>query len=115
MIGLKLSAFAAASVLALGLVAVTPQEAQAGKTGNFLLGAAAGVAGAAVLHGLSRRRAPRGYYARPAPRRYYRPAPRRTYYGGLSNWDRYCLSKYRSYDPGSGTYMSYSGYRKPCR
>lgn len=26
----------------------------------------------------------------------------------------YCFSRYRSYDPASNTFMSYSGVRKPC-
>ena len=117
MIGFKFSgratAFAAASVFALGLVAATPQEAQAGKTGSFLLGAAAGAAGLAALSHITK---PRRRYYEPRPvRRYYAPAPRRTYYRGLTDWDRYCLSKYRSYKPSTGTYTSYSGYERPCR
>ena len=26
----------------------------------------------------------------------------------------YCSQRYRSYDPGSGTYLGYDGYRHPC-
>src|SRR5262245_16471799 len=26
----------------------------------------------------------------------------------------YCMSRYRSYDPASGTYMGYDGVRRPC-
>jgi hypothetical protein len=26
----------------------------------------------------------------------------------------YCLSRFRSYDPRSGTYLGYDGYRHPC-
>ncbi|GGD92136.1 hypothetical protein GCM10011390_08560 [Aureimonas endophytica] len=37
------------------------------------------------------------------------------YRGGLSAHDRYCLSKYRSYDPASGTYQPYNGPRRYCR
>ncbi len=37
-------------------------------------------------------------------------APR--YYGGRSvEW---CMHHYRSYDPRSGTYLGYDGYRHPC-
>lgn len=31
-----------------------------------------------------------------------------------SNAVQYCASRYRSYDPGSGTYLGYDGYRHPC-
>ena len=26
----------------------------------------------------------------------------------------YCMSRYKSYDPGSGTFLGYDGYRHPC-
>jgi hypothetical protein len=26
----------------------------------------------------------------------------------------YCMQRYKSYDPGSGTYLGYDGYRHPC-
>jgi hypothetical protein len=31
-----------------------------------------------------------------------------------ANADAYCEQKYRSYDPGSGTYLGYDGERHPC-
>ncbi len=31
------------------------------------------------------------------------------------DWDAYCFSKYKSYDPRTGTYLGYDGYRHPCR
>jgi hypothetical protein len=31
-----------------------------------------------------------------------------------SNSVQYCASRYRSYDPRSGTYLGYDGYRHPC-
>ncbi|OYZ89406.1 MAG: hypothetical protein B7Y01_03855 [Xanthobacter sp. 17-67-6] len=30
------------------------------------------------------------------------------------NWIAYCSSKYRSFDPASGTYLGYDGLRHPC-
>lgn len=54
----------------------------------------------------------RGYYYGPPA---YYPPP---YYGpayGPDGWDAYCFSRYRSYDPYSGTYMGYDGFRHPCR
>lgn len=32
-----------------------------------------------------------------------------------SNWYAYCASRYRSFDPRTGTYVGYDGYRRPCR
>lgn len=31
-----------------------------------------------------------------------------------ANWYAYCASKYRSFDPRTGTYMGYDGRRHPC-
>ena len=31
-----------------------------------------------------------------------------------ANADSYCAQRYRSYDPGSGTYLGYDGQRHPC-
>ncbi len=66
---------------------------------------AAGVAGLAVgaiLGGaLAAPRQPAYVYANPAP---WTPA-----------WYRYCESRYRSFDPGSGTFLGYDGRRHFCR
>jgi hypothetical protein len=43
------------------------------------------------------------------PRYYAAPG----YYGGPSAV-AYCEQRYRSYDPASGTYLGYDGYRHPC-
>jgi len=50
-----------------------------------------------------------GYYAPPPPAYYVRPAP---VYGGDDV--AYCMQRYRSYDPASGTYLNYDGNRYPC-
>ena len=34
---------------------------------------------------------------------------------GDPDWHAYCASKYRSYDPRTGTFLGYDGYRHPCR
>jgi hypothetical protein len=74
----KTLALTAAALFAAGITLSTPHQAQAAsKTGNFLLGAVAGAAGLAVLHGISKKK--RRVYE-PAPRRYYRRAPARRYY-----------------------------------
>lgn len=42
--------------------------------------------------------------------------PRRVYEGppAYSDAVRYCMDRYRSYDPRSGTYVGYDGLRHPC-
>ena len=44
-----------------------------------------------------------GYYAAPG---YYGPRP--------GDAVAYCVQRFRSYDPNSGTYLGYDGYRHPC-
>ena len=34
---------------------------------------------------------------------------------GTDEWLSYCSTKYRSFDPDSGTYVTYEGERLPCR
>ena len=57
--------------------------------------------------------APNYYYA-PAPRVYYDDAPMvyRGSAGGSAT--AYCMQRFRSYDPSSGTYLGYDGQRHPC-
>jgi hypothetical protein len=43
---------------------------------------------------------------------YYAPAP--VYAGPPGDAVGYCLSRFKSYDPASGTYLGYDGYRHPC-
>jgi hypothetical protein len=70
--------------------------------GGFAAGAAAG----AIIGGIAA--AP--YYGAP----YYGPGP--GYYYGPPPGDAvgYCMQRFKSYDPGSGTYLGYDGYRHPC-
>jgi hypothetical protein len=49
------------------------------------------------------------YYPAPA---YYAPAP--GYYGAPAGDVSYCMQRFRSYDPSSGTYMGNDGHRHPC-
>ncbi|MET0277599.1 MAG: BA14K family protein, partial [Pseudorhodoplanes sp.] len=44
-----------------------------------------------------------------APPAYAPPPPA----GG--DWYAYCASKYRSFDPASGTFLGYDGLRHPCQ
>lgn len=58
---------------------------------------------------------PPAYYGPPV---YYRPryyAPAYGYRYGGRDWLDYCFSRYRSFDPRSGTYMGYDGRRHYCR
>lgn len=104
----KLGIAAAAAVVIAGSTATLPSVAHAqyyrhGGYGWGWGGFAAGAAAGALLGGILA--AP--YYA-PGP--YYYPAP--GYYEG--NAVRYCMQRFKSYDPGSGTYLGYDGYRHPC-
>jgi hypothetical protein len=52
--------------------------------------------------------------------RYYGPGPA-YYYGGPGYYGpppgdavAYCMDRFKSYDPRSGTYLGYDGYRHPC-
>jgi hypothetical protein len=49
-----------------------------------------------------------GYYYGPE---YYEPPP---YAGPPRDEIAYCMSRFKSYDPRSGTYLGYDGYRHPC-
>ena len=50
-----------------------------------------------------------GYYYGPPV--YYGPPA----YYGAPNWEAYCFSRYRSFDPYSGTYLGRDGRRHYCR
>ena len=96
-------------------------------------GIAAGIATGLILGGIiasqPRYYGPRGYYYNYyyggppplfyGPQVFYPPG----YYGPMvgsgygprGDWLSYCFSRYRSFDPVSGTYMGYDGRRHPCR
>lgn len=42
------------------------------------------------------------------------PVPVGNVYGRDPNWVSYCASRYRSFDPVSGTYLGRDGFRYPC-
>lgn len=88
-------------------------------------GVGAGIVGGVIIgHALTAPHYYRPYYARP----YYYPGPvyyrYRTYsaptyyrepaYEGYDDDVAYCMRRFRSYDPRSGTYLGYDGYRHPC-
>jgi hypothetical protein len=49
------------------------------------------------------------YYGAP-----YYPAYAPAYYGAPAGDVGYCMQRFRSYDPSSGTYMGNDGHRHPC-
>ena len=67
-------------------------------------GVAAGLIGGMILGGMLA--GPRYYDYAPGPS--YGPG----YYGGDAVG--YCMRRFKSYDPRSGTYLGYDGYRHPC-
>ncbi len=86
------------------------------RTGAVVAGAAAGL----IVGGLIASQANRGYYSSgyyaPGPAYYYAPAP--TYYAPPPAYYgdpiAYCMSRFRSYDPYSMTYIGYDGRRHRC-
>ena len=96
-----LAGAAALTIAASGFLVVSPAQARwhHGGWGAPLAGFAAG----AIIGGaLAASQAP--YYY--APGYAYEPG-----YGGSVAW---CEQHYRSYDPGSGTYLGYDGLRHSC-
>jgi len=100
---------AALAITATALVAVSPANAQWSghhhRHGYYGGGAALGGFAAGALLGGALASQP--YYY--GPRTYYGPAP--VYEDDAVG---YCASRFRSYDPRSGTYLGNDGYRHPC-
>ena len=87
-----------------------------GVAAGFVAGAIIGGALAAPYYGY-------GPYYYPAPYPYYAPPPGPVYYGApgpvyggppAGDAVAYCMQRFRSYDPRSGTYLGYDGLRHPC-
>ena len=105
---------AALVVAATAAIAISPADAQwrgrhhyrgGYNNGGAVLG---GLAAGAILGGVIASQN-RGYYYNDGY------APR--YYGGYAgggDQDAYCFSRFKSYDPASGTYLGYDGYRHAC-
>jgi len=108
----KLIAFAAAAALAASLlVNPTPADAR-NNTGAIIGGIAAGAIIGGAIAGANR-----GYYAPGYAPGYYEPAP--VYapppvYGAPGDPVAYCMSRFRSYRPETGTYVGYDGIERPC-
>ena len=98
-----------AGALGLALIGATAEPAHAAsKTENFLLGLAAGVATTAVI-------ASAAHAAKKKKRRHYRRVYRYRPEPWTPEWYDYCAAKYRSFNPQTGYYLSYSGRYRFCR
>ncbi|MGN6460526.1 MAG: BA14K family protein [Pseudolabrys sp.] len=76
--------------------------------GGAVLG---GLAAGAILGGAIAASRPYGYYDY-GPDYYYGGPP--VYAAPAGDDVAYCMSRFKSYDPASGTYLGYDGYRHPC-
>ena len=78
-------------------------EAAGGRNAAFAVGAIAGLAvGAIATHNARHHHyAPRPYYGRPAP--------------WTAAWYDYCSARYRSFNPHTGYFITYSGRARFCR
>lgn len=95
-------------------------------------GIAAGIAGGLIIGSIIASQ-PRYYGYGPGYYGYYYGGPPPLFYGprvfyppghygpivgpgyGRGDWMSYCFSRYRSFDPATGTYMGYDGRRHVCR
>ena len=76
--------------------------------GGAGIGLGIGLAAGALIGGALA--APHYYGAAP----YYYGAAPGVYYGASGGSVAYCLRRFKSYDPASGTYVGYDGFRHPC-
>jgi len=84
-----------------------PYGRRGGGNSNAL---AAGLIGLGVGAVLGSALTPKTVYVSPPARRVgYRPEP------WTDDWYAYCSSRYRSFDPRSGTFIGYDGYERFCR
>ena len=72
-----------------------------------------GIVGLGVGAAIASANQPR--YIEPAPRRYVQPQYSYAPQPWTREWYQYCSQRYRSFDPGSGTFQPYNGPRRMCR
>jgi len=117
----KIAITATALTLVAGATLTTQSTpAEAAKGWQVGVGVASGLAAGAILgSALSQPRyyaPPPAYYPAPAP--VYRPAPAPVYYRPAPwspAWYNYCSRKYRSFNPNTGYFLSYSGQYRFCQ
>ena len=115
---MRMKLIAGALVVATAAMAMAvPAEARwRGHHGGGGGGAAIGGFVAGALIGGALASSQRGYYGPGygyGPGYAYGPPAYAPVYGG-GDEVRYCMSRFKSYDPGSGTYLGYDGMRHPC-
>lgn len=114
-----------AAAIAVALTAFAGSQPAQADAGDALLGGVAGFAVGTIFgNATAAPRYPRYYpgtvYVAPAPPPppvvvyqpqavYYAPAP------WTPEWYSYCARKYDSFDPRSGTYLGYEGFRHMCQ
>ncbi len=100
-----------AGALTFAAVSAAPTPAEAGKkTRNFLLGLGIGVATTALIATAIHKKKKRKWRRRHYRSHYsYRPRP------WTPEWYDYCMNKYRSFNPETGYYRTYSGRYRFCR
>lgn len=108
----RLIALAGAAALAVSLLMSQTPAAAGSKAGYVIGGIAAGaLIGGAIANANRPYYAP-GYYAPPPPAYYAPPPP--AYYAPPSDAVAYCMQRYRSYRPETGTFIGYDGIERPC-
>ena len=112
-----------AAAACLAFAATTYSAPAAADATDAIIGGAAGFAVGTLFGNATARPQPPRYYpgtvyvAPPPPPVIYRPAPV-VYYGPepwTPEWYAYCARKFESFDPRSGTFEDYDGYRHMCR
>jgi hypothetical protein len=100
------AALALTAALATAATAFTTNEAEAKcKFGcGLAIGLGAGFVASSLAHDGYYGHGGYGYYGH----RHHRRAR-------SASWHDYCFSRYKSYDPYTGTYLGYDGYRHTCR
>jgi hypothetical protein len=98
---------------ALAITKATDSRVETVRWGRgFGWGVGAGLLGGAIVGGALASPYYYGDYSEPY---YYPPAAYGPgYYPTLSSDASYCASRYRSYDPATGTYLGYDGLRHSC-
>ena len=90
------------------LFRLTSRPCDGAATEDGVRGVGAALLGGAILGGMLA--AP--YYTATAPTPTSPALVHGPGYGG--NAVAYCMQRFRSYDPGSGTYLGFDGFRHPC-
>jgi hypothetical protein len=104
-IATSFAAVAFAGAVVLGSSPASAQHWHHHHGGGVAAGIIGGLAAGAIIGGALAAR-PYPVYEEPV----YGPPP-----ADYDDWVAYCSSRYRSFDPASGTYMGYDGVRHPCR